>query len=750
MNMLFAFSTAKDSNGGLIRNYALKYDNGFTNFLGRAMEVFVQLIYVMGVQLFALPAFWILDFIADPTALIDPLSDAYGNAVGKLTNIVPPEVIAVGTLGVLVFYILLDRTRNSRSLSDDMSRLGVGVVLSFIVWIAVKNPLAGIKWITDSVSGIIESFLGAGSPGESAASAYLAPLTQLINYGHVLDDACSAQWSQAMNSGTTPGCVDVGSTSPMDVAAALIGTVVAMVSFGFAIYMLIKFIQHFTFAVWSWFALMWVAALAIAKRRAFDGLGKRLASVVAHLIMVATVMLLALAGPIIVMQVLSNIGPDYIFITLLLMIVGYLALWFLSFVILRKHGPLADMLKLNATNYLNQNLGAPSILGNGSMRGDLGSPLARMGSMGQRYGVPGAGAVGSMGGRIMGNGNDDREQINMRGDDYVREATYRPNTNLPAPATATQLPSGQVAAGAVSSGGRKKPGKVKQAIIAGSGVAAGAAATATGYGVVVSGAASAAGSGAASKLLGGGKGEGPAAPAAGAVPSGGAPRGPQGPAGPGTHAVPGAGNSPGAAGPAGAAGGVVKGAVTAAAKTAASSAAPGAAKGSGAAGAPGPQTAKTPAGGTTPRPLPKTDGEARAAVARADNQAAGVARFQRGPSSVPVTEGASAEQEAASRAASELRARIPVGVSSYSGRTGAFTDGGKVASPPEQSGIGTCREIADSVREGIDLGRVERERMTMVAASQGVPVHVLMDPDDESGRLRFKVIGGENQVAPAR
>lgn len=383
MNPFLAFFDGQDQNGGYLRNYRLTFDVGLFSILSQGLSLMLHITYAAFLLPIGAIATWLMGFVFEPGRVLDPATEWYHNLFDPVLQVVPPMVIASVCLGILVLYIVFDRTTNSRSLSEDFERLGVGVLLAVLVGFLVANPFRVMTWILDLVPRVMRE-LNEGASADSmtgnVVGSLMAPLTQMVNYGEVLDNTCSAEWSAAMNSGSEPSCVDSPtSINAGTLAVVFIGIGVTMLMLVFALIIGIKFMYHLTIGMLNWVGLVYYAAVSIARRRQFDALSKGVQRAMSHTIMAVILSSFAMIGVAILVGVVGELSTSSMVPAMMAYVIGFLILIVLAVKLSASHGALARGLRAETDGFFRQKLGAPgpARFGGGGGSGDAMEAKAR-------------------------------------------------------------------------------------------------------------------------------------------------------------------------------------------------------------------------------------------------------------------------------------------------------------------------------------------------------------------------------------
>lgn len=361
---LLSWSNLTDSAGRRISTYALKFDEGFLDWRGQILSMAAEGIWTFFMLVSTLTT-TLLGWVSDPKWL-DSLSEGYHNLTKTAFGVINPLYVAVGAFVILMVYVMVDTAKSTsmKLTKSEVNRITAGIVIMLIVAVMVANPFALLNEALSLAGSLVEVITGDTQTKvlSTTVDAMIRQPTLIINYGGAVSEACATQWSRTGSLSSGSGCFSSGGDVPTfsSILLAMLALFVAFTSMVFTIVSIWKFTLHLTVAVVGVISLPWVAAMTIAKRRQFDGMGTVMATVGGHLLMAVITQLLTVLGPTLMAKFLSGWGQtDWAIVQMFLLALSWIALTALMLFVTKKNGALVRALKADASKTLNRYLGVP-------------------------------------------------------------------------------------------------------------------------------------------------------------------------------------------------------------------------------------------------------------------------------------------------------------------------------------------------------------------------------------------------------
>lgn len=364
-----------DKYGTNIGKYQMMFDPGTFSFLSQLAAALTGIIYSLLVLPPSALATWIADRTANPEKMFGGLANAWSKMVGPLYDLVPIQALVM--LAVAIPLVVVGFSRKSTpydAVRADFGRLARAALIGALLVVVARNPIEPVMTCLDFVTSVMRDvFTTTNSNGEvnSNADVFLAPLTQISNFGSTLTDSCAASWSAALDAGgdSAPKCVgDVKNVSWNQLPAALAAAVVAILQLVFQIMAFALMYWHFLLTMVSVSVLVYSAAVSLMRRHNYDLLSRNFAHTAANLIMLLIVALLAVAGPGAMTALSADIlgeGRSGLAQTagiigmLFSQVVGYVLIIYVLYKLTSRTGALAKALRQGTNTKMTEWVGSP-------------------------------------------------------------------------------------------------------------------------------------------------------------------------------------------------------------------------------------------------------------------------------------------------------------------------------------------------------------------------------------------------------
>lgn len=404
-----------DKYGTNIGKYQMMFDPGTFSFLSQLAAALTGIIYSLLVLPPSALATWIADRTSNPEKMFGGLADAWSKMVGPLYDLVPIQALV--TVAVAIPLVVVGFSRKSTpydAVRADFGRLVRAALIGALLVVVARNPIEPVMTCLDFVTSVMRDvFTTTNSNGEvnSNADVFLAPLTQISNFGSTLTDSCAASWSAALDAGgdSAPKCVgDVKNVSWNQLPAALAAAVVAILQLVFQIMAFALMYWHFLLTMVSVSILVYSAAVSLMRRHNYDLLSRNFAHTAANLIMLLIVALLSVAGPGMMTALSSDIlgeGRSGLAQTagiigmLFAQVIGYVLIIYVLYKLTSRTGALAKALRQGTNTKMTEWVGSPgtswteklNLSGPGAASHD-GAQNGALGAL-AAFGLGGTGAV---------------------------------------------------------------------------------------------------------------------------------------------------------------------------------------------------------------------------------------------------------------------------------------------------------------------------------------------------------------------
>lgn len=364
-----------DKYGTNIGKYQMMFDPGTFSFLSQLAAALTGIIYSLLVLPPSALATWIADRTANPEKMFGGLANAWSKMVGPLYDLVPIQALVM--LAVAIPLVVVGFSRKSTpydAVRADFGRLARAALIGALLVVVARNPIEPVMTCLDFVTSVMRDvFTTTNSNGEvnSNADVFLAPLTQISNFGSTLTDSCAASWSAALNAGgdSAPKCVgDVKNVSWNQLPAALAAAVVAILQLVFQIMAFALMYWHFLLTMVSVSVLVYSAAVSLMRRHNYDLLSRNFAHTAANLIMLLIVALLSVAGPGAMTALSADIlgeGRSGLAQTagiigmLFAQVIGYVLIIYVLYKLTSRTGALAKALRQGTNTKMTEWVGSP-------------------------------------------------------------------------------------------------------------------------------------------------------------------------------------------------------------------------------------------------------------------------------------------------------------------------------------------------------------------------------------------------------
>ena len=364
-----------DKYGTNIGKYQMMFDPGTFSFLSQLAAALTGIIYSLLVLPPSALATWLADHTSNPEKMFGGLANAWSKMVGPLYELVPIQALVV--LAMAIPLVVVGFSRKSTpydAVRADFGRLVRAAMIGALLVVVARNPVEPVMVCLDFVTSVMRDvFTTTNSDGEvnSNADVFLAPLTQISNFGSTLTDSCSASWSAALNAGgdSAPKCVgDVKNVSWNQLPAALSAAVVAILQLVFQIMAFALMYWHFLLTMVSVSVLVYSAAVSLMRRHNYDLLSRNFAHTAANLIMLLIVALLAVAGPGLMTALSADILGEGrsgmaqtagIIGMLFSQVIGYALIIYVLYKLTSRTGALAKALRQGTNTKMTEWVGSP-------------------------------------------------------------------------------------------------------------------------------------------------------------------------------------------------------------------------------------------------------------------------------------------------------------------------------------------------------------------------------------------------------
>lgn len=350
----------KDKWGTNVGDYQVQYDVGLLDMVGHGLALIVTIIYATMVQPLGAMSAGLLNQIANPKKYLGMLEDAYTWLLKPVFSLASPMMVALGVAS-LTFLVMFFRRSTLMSQPNGQllqNALSSYFVIIFATWL-LMNPFKLLRWAFETLDGVLndvtQGMTGASSDGSMTAH-YLTTVTQLINFGGVLNDSAGGAWSQALRAGRdikdVPQLADqISKVNPGSIFSALTAG-------GAGVAMLIFSIVCFFYMVFYLFELAWrTAAVPLFMYygaynfRRMDLIWNTLGRIASYFGMTAIVALCAVAGPVLATGIIADLfGNKFAFLQIVTSIFVYALMSWMMVKFLKPNGRVAEMMRLHGKN----------------------------------------------------------------------------------------------------------------------------------------------------------------------------------------------------------------------------------------------------------------------------------------------------------------------------------------------------------------------------------------------------------------
>ena len=350
----------KDKWGTNVGDYQVQYDVGLLDMVGHGLALIVTIIYATMVQPLGALSAGLLNQIANPKDYLGMLEKAYTWLLKPVFSLASPMTVALGVASLTLLVMFFRRSTlmsqpNGQLMQNALSSY---FVIIFATWL-LMNPFKLLRWAFETLDGVLndvtQGMTGASSDGSMTAH-YLTTVTQLINFGGVLNDSSGGAWSQALRAGRdikdVPQLADqISKVNPGSIFSALTAG-------GAGVAMLIFSIVCFFYMVFYLFELAWRTAAVpffmyygAYNFRRMDLIWHTLGRIASYFGMTAIVALCAVAGPVLATGIISDLfGNKFAFLQIVTSIFVYALMSWMMVKFLKPNGRVAEMMRLHGKN----------------------------------------------------------------------------------------------------------------------------------------------------------------------------------------------------------------------------------------------------------------------------------------------------------------------------------------------------------------------------------------------------------------
>lgn len=350
----------KDKWGTNIGDYQIQYDVGLLDMVGHGLALIVTIIYATLVQPLGALSAGLLNQIANPKKYLGMLENAYTWLLKPIFSLASPMTVALGVASLVLLVMFFRRSTlmsqpNGQLMQNAMSSY---FVIIFATWL-LMNPFKLLRWAFEALDGVLND-LTQGMTGSSADGSmtahYLTTVTQLINFGGVLNDSSGGAWSQALRAGRdikdVPQLADqISKVNPGSIFSALTAG-------GAGVAMLLFSIVCFFYMVFYLFELAWRTAAVpffmyygAYNFRRMDLIWHTLGRIASYFGMTSIVALCAVAGPVLATGIISDLfGNKFAFLQIVTSIFVYALMSWMMVKFLKPNGRVAEFMRLHGKN----------------------------------------------------------------------------------------------------------------------------------------------------------------------------------------------------------------------------------------------------------------------------------------------------------------------------------------------------------------------------------------------------------------
>ncbi|RAV04376.1 hypothetical protein DQP56_00730 [Mycolicibacter senuensis] len=309
-SMFIGWLNLVDRDGGKLANYRLNLNSSAFSLMSQLCGMLADFGYLVFLVISA-HAVALINAILNPDAWLEPLSNVYGALTGRVYEVIPPVVLAMGAFSLLAFNVFMRRGSAGSAVQvskRQWDRIWAGILLLGVVAVLASNPFRLIREVLGVVLAVAGWLTASGDAGvgervNTAITDSVRALTFLINYRGDLSGECAKAWSKAMNAGgSNPSCLThqqlAGAhPTPANALAALVAVGFAVGLCYFAVVVTLHILNQLALTVIYLTGAVYVAVVAMNKRRAFDPLSRTLARCATHALFALGLWLVAGVGP---------------------------------------------------------------------------------------------------------------------------------------------------------------------------------------------------------------------------------------------------------------------------------------------------------------------------------------------------------------------------------------------------------------------------------------------------------------------
>lgn len=350
----------KDKWGTNLGDYQVQYDVGLLDMVGHGLALIVTIIYATLVQPLGALSAGLLNQVASPQKYLSMLEKAYTWLLKPVFSLVSPLTLGllVASLTLLVMFFRRSTIMSQPNGQLMQNALSSYFVIIFATWL-LMNPFKLLRWAFEVLEGTINDItqgLTASSMDGSMTANYLTTVTQLINFGGVLNESAGGVWSQALRAGRdlkdVPQLADhISKVNPGSIFSALTAGAsgVAMLAFSIVCFFLVAF--YLFELAWRTAAVPFFMYYGAYNFRRMDLIWETLGRIASYFGMTAIVALCAIAGPVLATGIIAEIfGNKYAFLQIVTSVLVYALMTWLMVTFLKPTGRVAEMMRLQGKN----------------------------------------------------------------------------------------------------------------------------------------------------------------------------------------------------------------------------------------------------------------------------------------------------------------------------------------------------------------------------------------------------------------
>lgn len=364
----------EDTFGTNVGDYHIEYDPGILDMVGSAMAFVISALYSVFVQPPAGIASYLLQAVSNPQRLISTLERGYSWLLSPLTRLVTPTVLGVGVASVFMLYITFKRSGFLALDRRTMVTTTGGSYLLVIGAVALMSrPFYLLHKVftlnSDILRDVIRQVAGVSVDGTGGVTAhYITFVTQLINFGHPLNQEASSVWSKAMASGTKLKDIPqfkqiIDDVSPGGIFTAMISGLSSTAMIIFAIIALFYMFYYMWELTWRTVAAPYFMLYVAVNFRRMDLMGQTIGRILSYVFMCMFLVYFTVAGPILATVVVTQIfGNKYASLQLLTATIVYAFLSWAMIKVFSPTGRFAEVMRLYGRNQWGGYMQTSSIL----------------------------------------------------------------------------------------------------------------------------------------------------------------------------------------------------------------------------------------------------------------------------------------------------------------------------------------------------------------------------------------------------